>query len=159
KYESAIVRSSSTSGRSPDVGPCGVGDDDDMSTPSSDGGLDVERLTGSIGAVVHGLDLSVPLAGRVVEHRYLIAKHQVVSAHNQRLEEDGDKTSAGQFGALSIHPVGELTGSSRAMSVIEDTPESVTRSAGRSSDGMEVARLGGGAGAVAGGDGVLPRVR
>src|SRR5262245_46124140 len=130
-----------------------------MPMPLSDGGLDVERLTGSIGAVVHGLDLSVPLAGRDVEHRDLIAELQVVFAHDQHLDEDRHKTLASQFGALSIHPVGELTGSSRAMSVIDDTPESVTRSAGRSSDGMEVARLGGGAGAVAGGDGVLPRVR
>jgi alpha-ketoglutarate-dependent taurine dioxygenase len=98
-----------------------------MSTPSSDGGLDVERLTGLIGAVLHGLDLSVPLAGRDVEHRDLIAEHQVVFAHDQHLDEDRHKTLASQFGALSIHPVGELTGSSRAMSVIDDTPESVTR--------------------------------
>jgi hypothetical protein len=54
---------------------------------TSTGGLDVERRTGSIGAVLHGLDLSVQLAGRDVE----------------------------------------LTGSRRAMSVIDDTPESVTR--------------------------------
>src|SRR5262245_30636438 len=75
KDESAIVGSSPSFGRSSDVRPSGLGDDDGMSNaPSplgrkggvaatSTGGLDVERLTGSIGAVVHGLDLSVPLAG------------------------------------------------------------------------------------------------
>jgi taurine dioxygenase len=133
-----------------DVRPSGLGDDDGMSTPSSDvsirprgasnapspsgrkagvvatstGGLDVERLTGSIGAVFHGLDLSVPLVGRDVEHlRELVAEHQVVFARDQHLDEEQHRTLASQFGALSIHPVGQLTGTGRAISVIDDTAD------------------------------------
>ena len=88
------------------------------------GGLDVERLTGSIGAVLHGVDLSVPLAGRDVEHlRELVAEHQVVFARDQHLDEEQHRTLASQFGALSIHPVGRLTGSGRAISVIDDTAD------------------------------------
>jgi taurine dioxygenase len=91
---------------------------------TASGELDVERLTGSIGAVVHGLDLSVPLAGRDVEDlRALVAEHQVVFARDQHLDEEQHRTLASQFGALSIHPVGQLTGTGRAISVIDDTAD------------------------------------
>lgn len=128
----------------------GVGDDDSMSTQSSDvarhargasnpptptrsaagvvaaliGDLGVERLTGSIGAVVHGLDLSVPLASRDVEHlRQLVAEHQVLFARRQHLDQEQHLALADQFGAPSIHPVGQLTGCGRAISVIDDTAD------------------------------------
>jgi taurine dioxygenase len=105
-----------------------------MSTPSSDvsvcprgasnGGLEVERLTASIGAVLHGLDLSVRLPGRDVDLvRRLVAEYQVVFVRDQHLDEEQHRTLASQFGALSIHPVGQLTGSRRAISVIDDTAD------------------------------------
>src|SRR4051794_21147525 len=85
-------------------------------------GLEVERLTGSIGAVLHGLDLSVPLADRDVEQlRALVAEHQVVFARGQHLDAEQHRRLASAFGALSIHPVAQLTGSGRSMSVIDDT--------------------------------------
>jgi taurine dioxygenase len=85
-------------------------------------GLDVERLTPSIGAVLHGVDLSQPLAGADVEHlRELVAEHQVVFVRDQHLDEEQHRTLANAFGELSIHPVGRLTGSGRALSVIDDT--------------------------------------
>src|SRR5262249_1279787 len=91
---------------------------------TSTGALDVERLTGSIGAVVHGLDLSVPLAGHDLKHlRELVAEHQVVFARDQHLDEEQHRSLANQFGPLSIHPVGQLTGSGRAISVIDDTAD------------------------------------
>jgi taurine dioxygenase len=91
---------------------------------ASTGGLGVERLTGSIGAVLHGLDLSIPLARRDAEHvRALVAEHQVVFARGQHLDEEQLGRLAEQFGALSVHPVGRLTGSGRAISVIEDTAD------------------------------------
>jgi taurine dioxygenase len=131
------------------VRPWGHGDDGGMPRPSADvsdregppdarpptrrtsgvvttstGGLGVERLTGSMGAVLHGLDLSVPLAGRDVEHlRGLVAEHQVVFVRGQYLDVEQHRTLASSFGALSIHPVGRLTGSGRAISVIDDSPE------------------------------------
>jgi taurine dioxygenase len=98
-----------------------------MSTPSPDfstGGLEVERLTGSIGAVLHGLDLSVPLPRRDVELlRGLVIEHQVVFARDQHLDEERHRNLASQFGDLTIHPVGQLTGSGRATSVIDDTAD------------------------------------
>jgi taurine dioxygenase len=91
---------------------------------SATDGLDVERLTGSIGAVLHGVDFSVPLPGRDVERlRELVAEHQVVFARDQHLDEEQHRTFASQFGALSIHPVGRLTGSGRAITVIDDTAD------------------------------------
>jgi taurine dioxygenase len=91
---------------------------------TSTGGLEAERLTGSIGAVLHGVDLAVPLPRRDVELlRGLVAEHQVVFARDQHLNEEQHRELASQFGALSIHPVGQLTGSGRTISVIDDTAE------------------------------------
>ena len=91
---------------------------------ASTGGFEVERLTGSIGAVLHGVDLSVPLPHRDVDLlRRLVAQHQVVFARDQHLDEEQHRDLASQFGALSIHPVAQLTGSGRAISVIDDTAD------------------------------------
>ena len=102
-----------------------------MSTPSSGvsvatstGGLDVERLTGSIGAIVHGVDLSDALAERDIDDlRDVVAEHQVVFARDQHLDDEQHWTLANQFGALSLHPVSQLTGAGRAISVIDDTAD------------------------------------
>jgi taurine dioxygenase len=86
--------------------------------------LHVQRLTRSIGAVVEGVDLSAPLTGReVAELRRLIAEHQVVFFRGQHLDHEQHGALATQFGELAIHPVSRLTGSGRAISVIDDTPE------------------------------------
>jgi taurine dioxygenase len=53
----------------------------------------------------------------------LIAEHQVVFARDQHLDEEQHRTLASHFGPLSIHPVSQLTGSGRAISVIDDTAE------------------------------------
>ncbi len=53
----------------------------------------------------------------------LVAEHQVVFAREQHLDEEQHRTLATQFGELSIHPVGRLTGSGRAISVIDDTAD------------------------------------
>jgi len=91
---------------------------------TSIGGLEAERLTGSIGAVLHGVDLSVPLPRRDVDLlRGLVAEHQVVFARDQHLNEEQHRDLATQFGALSIHPVSQLTGSGGGISVIDDTAE------------------------------------
>jgi taurine dioxygenase len=91
---------------------------------TSSGGLGVERLTSAIGAVVHGLDLAAPLAPADVAHvRALVAEHQVVFARGQHLDEEQLRQAASRFGSLSIHPVGRLTGTGRAISVIDDTAE------------------------------------
>jgi taurine dioxygenase len=90
----------------------------------STGGLGVERLTGAIGAVIHGLDLAAPLADRDVAHvRELVAEHHVLFVRGQHLDEGQHRTLASRFGALSTHPVSQLTGSGRALSVIDDTAE------------------------------------
>lgn len=82
---------------------------------------DVQRLSGSIGAVLHGVDLSAPLADADVAHlRALVTEHQVVFVREQHLDEEQHRRLASRFGALSIHPVGLLTGSDRALSVIDD---------------------------------------
>src|SRR4051812_17123431 len=106
----------------------GLRDDHGMATAGlvarSTGDLDVEPLTGSIGAVVRGLDLSVALADRDVEQlRALVVEHQVVFARGQHLDEGAHRRLAESFGDLSVHPVARLTGSGRVISVIDDTPD------------------------------------
>ena len=44
-------------------------------------------------------------------------------ARDQHLDEAQHRTLASQFGALSIHPVGQLTGTGQAISVIDDTAD------------------------------------
>jgi taurine dioxygenase len=91
---------------------------------TSTNSLVVERLTRSIGAVIHGLDLSAALAARDVEQlRALVIEHQVVFVREQHLDERQHRRLANQFGDLSIHPVGRLTGTARAISVIDDTAD------------------------------------
>jgi taurine dioxygenase len=53
----------------------------------------------------------------------LVAEHQVVFARDQHLDEEQQRRLANQFGALSVHPVGQLTGTGRPISVIDDTAE------------------------------------
>ena len=94
-----------------------------MATPSTTTrDIDLERLTGSIGAVVHGVDLSVPLADADADLlRELVAEHQVVFARGQHLDDEQHRALATRFGELSIHPVARLTGSDRSLSVIDDS--------------------------------------
>jgi taurine dioxygenase len=123
KYEPAIIRSSPASGRTSDVHPHGAREHGGMAAA---GGVarSIERLSGSIGAVVHGLDLSVPLADPDFEHlRELVVEHQVVFARGQHLDEEQHRRLAMRFGDLSVHPVTRLTGAGRALSLIEDTAE------------------------------------
>jgi taurine dioxygenase len=84
--------------------------------------LEVTRLTGAIGAVIHGADLSLPLDADDLDRvQRVIAAHHVVFFRDQYLS-DGDQCAlASQFGTLAVSPIHELIGSARPFSIIEDT--------------------------------------
>jgi taurine dioxygenase len=106
----------------PDARPAPGPDDAPMATLAT--GPVVERLTGAIGAVLHGVDLTGPLADADIEAlRALVVEHQVLFVRDQHLDGEQHHALAARFGELSTHPVQRLTGGGRSVSVISDTAE------------------------------------
>jgi taurine dioxygenase len=73
----------------------------------------VERVTGALGAVVYGIDLSVPLSDDAfakLESAWL--EHQVLFFREQRLTNDQFEAFVRRFGDVEIHPfIGKVEGS------------------------------------------------
>lgn len=87
-------------------------------------GLGVQRLSGALGAVVDTSAIGDITAVDVVSDlRRLVTDHHVVFLRGRACSEDAFVALAQRFGALSIHPLHELTGRRHTVSVIEDTAE------------------------------------
>jgi taurine dioxygenase len=87
--------------------------------------MQVERLSGSLGAVISGVDLREPLDddtfGAV---QSALWDHQVVFFPDQELDDDQQRAFATRFGPLDVYPVAKLMGLDTDMTVIEDNPDS-----------------------------------
>lgn len=83
----------------------------------------VQRLSGTIGACVSGIDLANVSNRAQSELVGLIAQHHVVFLRNQHLSEPQFAEFAGQFGQLSVHPLRSILQRPQTVSVIEDTAE------------------------------------
>lgn len=89
-----------------------------------DAPFDVRPLTPAIGAELRGIDLSGRLSDEAFEVLHVAVRdHQVVFARGQELDEGGLRRLAERFGPLSVHPVAELAGTGRDVSVIVDSVE------------------------------------
>ena len=87
--------------------------------------MQVERLGGSLGAVVSGVDLREPLDDdRFGAIQSALWDHQVLFFRGQELEETHQRAFATRFGTLDVYPVARLMGLDTDMSVIEDTEDS-----------------------------------
>lgn len=85
--------------------------------------LNVQLLSGPIGAVVHDADLkSVSSRVNIAELRQLVTRHHVVFLPKQDLGESEFELFAAEFGKLSVHPLHALIGKPQTVSVISDTP-------------------------------------
>ncbi|MGH9136425.1 MAG: TauD/TfdA dioxygenase family protein [Acidimicrobiales bacterium] len=81
-------------------------------------------LTGAIGAVIDGVDLSLPLSdGDIDMIRTAVTDHQVVFLRDQHLDAEQLGALAGRFGALTTHPVDRIVGSARTVATITDTAD------------------------------------
>jgi taurine dioxygenase len=78
-----------------------------LATPAADATsiLDIRPLQPTIGAEIHGVDISVPLSAEVRDAiRAAVVKHKVVFFHDQNLTNDTHAAFAKQFGPLYTHP-------------------------------------------------------
>lgn len=85
--------------------------------------LPFRPLSGAIGAQVDGADLAA--AGREgrTQLRSLVTHHHVVFITGFGLDEDTFVELSEEFGPRSVHPLDELLGRSRTVSVITDTAD------------------------------------
>lgn len=87
-------------------------------------GLATRRLSGALGVVVDTsavVDVAAPEVA--AELRRLVTDHHVVFLRGRTFDERAFVALAQRFGALSVHPLHELTGRRQTVSVIEDTAE------------------------------------
>ncbi|GBR46765.1 taurine dioxygenase [Neokomagataea thailandica] len=69
-------------------------------------GWQVERLSPGLGAVIHGVDLSTPLAdASLTALRQLLLKHEVLFFRRQTMSPQQHRALGAAFGTLHIHPV------------------------------------------------------
>lgn len=86
--------------------------------------LVVEPLTPSIGAVVSGVELSVPLDVDTRRRLALaVAEHHVVFLRRQFLTPELFHAFAAQFGELTVHPVDRAAGTPKQVTTITDSAE------------------------------------
>lgn len=77
-----------------------------MSEQFKVGAVSVEPVTPTIGAVVHGVDLSASLSdAAIAEIRRALLRHEVLFFEDQTLTPPQHRDFAARFGALHIHPV------------------------------------------------------
>jgi len=86
--------------------------------------MDIQRLTGKLGAVVEGVELET-IDGTTCKalHDALMA-HQVIFMRDQELSEEGHRRLARLFGTPTVFPVSKHFGGIEFLQVIEDTEES-----------------------------------
>jgi taurine dioxygenase len=84
----------------------------------------IEPLTGAIGAVIDGVDLTEPLTeGGRRDLRAAIHRHRVVFLRGQHLSLEEHRRLGEQLGPLEVSPLHRLLGTSRTVSTIEDDAE------------------------------------
>lgn len=84
--------------------------------------LTLQLLTGTIGAIVDGIDLTQPLGQSETELiAATVAEHQVVFFRDHHLSADELHRLATQFGPLTRHPVDRIAGTANAITTITDS--------------------------------------
>lgn len=86
-------------------------------------GATVVKLTGTIGAVIKGMDLRHDLDSAHDVIRAALDVHHVVFLPGQPLSDRQLRRLANRFGALRVSPVHRLVGASHTTSVIEDSAD------------------------------------
>lgn len=85
----------------------------------------ITPVTGAIGAVVEGVDLTAPLDAATVELvRAALHEHSVIFFHDQDLDEEQQIAFASHFGTVAPYALTKMLGETRLTSIIEDTADS-----------------------------------
>jgi len=78
-------------------------------------GLAIQRVTGTLGAVVEGIDLTAPLAAETVAQlEDALFEHLVLFFPGQHLDDPQQEVFARHFGVPYTHPLGRLYGNHEA---------------------------------------------
>jgi taurine dioxygenase len=83
--------------------------------------METARLTGSLGAVMDGVDLELIDDAEFKELNDAVMAHQVVFLRNQRLTEEGHRALAARFGHPTVYPTHKYLGDTECIGYIEDT--------------------------------------
>ncbi|HEY2302429.1 MAG TPA: TauD/TfdA family dioxygenase [Acidimicrobiales bacterium] len=90
--------------------------------------VEIDRIGGSLGAVVTGVDLRRPLTEAVYAQIFAaLMDHQVLFFRDQDLDDTDQLNLAAEFGEISTYPITALLGTvekTRRLSYIEDTEQS-----------------------------------
>jgi taurine dioxygenase len=86
--------------------------------------MEIRRLTGTLGAVIEGVDLETIDDATFKELHDALMAHQVVFLRDQQLSEDGHRALAARFGTPTVYPIGKYMGNTEYLHHIEDTADS-----------------------------------
>jgi alpha-ketoglutarate-dependent taurine dioxygenase len=86
--------------------------------------MEIQQLTGRLGAVVEGVDLETIDAPSFEALQAALMAHQVIFMRDQELSQDGQRRLAQLFGSPTVYPVSKHFGGTEYLHVIEDTEES-----------------------------------
>ena len=86
--------------------------------------MEIQTLTGRLGALVEDVDLETIDAAAFEVLRDALMAHQVIFMRDQELSDDGHRRLAGLFGTPTVYPVSKHFGGTEYLHVIEDTAES-----------------------------------
>jgi taurine dioxygenase len=97
--------------------------------------IEVRRISGALGAEIHGLDLGKPLADRQFEalHAALLA-HKVVFLRDQAIADEQQLALARRLGVPTIYPALRALGVDRPLEFIEDDEQSPPKADGWHTD-------------------------
>jgi taurine dioxygenase len=85
----------------------------------------ITPVTGALGAVIEGVDLTNPLDAATVEVlRDALHEHSVLFFHDQDLDDDQQVAFASHFGTVGPYPLTKMLGGTTLVSMIEDTADS-----------------------------------
>ena len=98
--------------------------------------IDVKPISGTLGAEIEGVDLSVPLSDDVfTEVHSAILEHRVIFFRDQTLTPDQHKDFGRRFGTLNVHPfVTPLSGHPEIIPIIKEKDDKANFGGGWHSD-------------------------
>jgi taurine dioxygenase len=86
--------------------------------------MEIRRLTGTLGAIIEGVDLETIDDSTFNDLQDALMAHQVVFLRDQQLSDDGHRSLAQRFGTPTVYPLMKYFGGTEYLHLIEDTAES-----------------------------------
>jgi taurine dioxygenase len=86
--------------------------------------IDVRPVTGTIGAEIHGVDLSTPLSDETFAAiRQALLDYCVIFFRDQRMTAEQQKAFARRFGELNVHPFVDVGADAEVLEIVKERTE------------------------------------